>query len=123
MNSIIFKTRNELVKVDINNMIYAEADGNYVYIHMRNGMKLMITMSLQTFESVITKTLERENDRTFIRIGRKYIVDKKYITVINVSKQRLVLTDADRISPISINIPKEALKNIKQKLIEEEAWK
>jgi len=54
----------------------------------------------------------------YIRIGRRYIVDQRYITAINVQKQQLLLTDSDVVKPVILNVPKEALKALKQKLTE-----
>lgn len=122
MKPIIFKTRDELVKVEPDKMVYAEADGNYVYINMRNGQRLMITITLQNFEQLVANAAGKNAGR-FIRIGRRYIVDKRYITAISTLKQQLLLTDSDVIKPIILNVPKEALKTLKQKLTEDDLWK
>lgn len=122
MKPIIFKTRDELVKVEPDKMVYAEADGNYVYINMRNGQRLMITITLQNFEQLVANAAGKNAGR-FIRIGRRYIVDKRYITAISTLKQQLLLTDSDTIKPIILNVPKEALKTLKQKLTEDDLWK
>lgn len=122
MKPIIFKTRDELVKVEPDKMVYAEADGNYVYINMRNGQRLMITITLQNFEQLVANAAGESAGR-FIRIGRRYIVDKRYITAISTLKQQLLLTDSDVVKPIILNVPKEALKTLKQKLTEDDLWK
>lgn len=122
MKPIIFKTRDELVKVEPEKMVYAEADGNYVNVNMRNGQRLMITITLQNFEQLVANSAG-EKAGSFIRIGRRYIVDKRYITAISILKQQLLLTDSDAVRPIILNVPKEALKALKQKLIEEDLWK
>lgn len=122
MKPLIFKTRDELVRVDVDMMVYAEADGNYVYIVMRNGLKLMVTITLQDFEKMVANAAGDEAGR-FIRIGRRYIVDKRYITAISTMKQQLLLTDSNMVKPIMLNVPKEALKTLKQKLTEDDIWK
>lgn len=122
VNPLIFKTRDELIKVDIGMMVYAEADGNYVYIVMRNGLKLMVTITLQNFEQMVANAAEDEAGR-YIRIGRRYIVDKRYITAISTIKQQLLLTDSNMVKPMILNVPKEALKTLKQKLTEDNIWK
>lgn len=122
MKPLIFKTRDELVRVDIDNMVYAEADGNYVYIVMRNGLKLMVTITLQNFEQMVANATGDEAGR-YIRIGRRYIVDKRYITAISTIKQQLLLTDSNTVKPMILNVPKEALKTLKQKLTEDNIWK
>ena len=40
---IIFNTRDELIKVDIDKMIYAMAEDNYVHLFFRNGQSVMVT--------------------------------------------------------------------------------
>ena len=50
MTPIIFNTRDELIKVDIDKMIYAMAEDNYVHMYFRNGQTVMVCMTLQSLE-------------------------------------------------------------------------
>ena len=113
---IIFNTRDELIKVDIDKMIYAMAEDNYVHLFFRNGQSVMVTTTLQSLEQLILSVIAKNKKGVYTRIGRKYIVNNSYIMQINTLKQQLVLSDMDVIKPITLNISKEALKVLKSSI-------
>ena len=115
---IIFNTRDELIKVDIDKMIYAMAEDNYVHLFFRNGQSVMVTTTLQSLEQLILSVIAKNKKGVYTRIGRKYIVNNSYIMQINTLKQQLVLSDMDVIKPITLNISKEALKVLKSSITE-----
>ena len=118
MTPIIFNTRDELVKLDLDKMVYAESDGNFLRMTFLNGQVFTIALTLQKLEDILTHASE-ESDKRYIRIGRHYIVDRRYITHINIMKQLLVLSDLEHLKPISLNVHKEALKRLKNCLTSE----
>lgn len=115
---IIFNTRDELIKVDIDKMIYAMAEDNYVHLFFRNGQSVMVTTTLQSLEQLILSVIAKNKKGVYTRIGRKYIVNNSYIMQINTLKQQLVLSDMDVIKPITLNVSKEALKVLKLTITE-----
>ena len=115
---IIFNTRDELIKVDIDKMIYAMAEDNYVHLFFRNGQSAMVTTTLQSLEQLILRVIAKNQKGVYTRIGRKYIVNNSYIMQINTLKQQLVLSDMDVIKPITLNVSKEALKVLKSTITE-----
>ena len=115
---IIFNTRDELIKVDIDKMIYAMAEDNYVHLFFRNGQSVMVTTTLQSLEQLILSVIAKNKKGVYTRIGRKYIVNNTYIMQINTLKQQLVLSDMDVIKPITLNVSKEALKVLKSTITE-----
>ncbi len=118
MIPIIYKTRDELLKVDLDKLIYVEADSNYVHLHFRNGMSPVVMLSLQQIQDTIQKYGTPDVQGRFIRIGRRFIIDRRYVAQINIPKQHLILTDWDVIQPIRLSVSKEALKSLKQTLSE-----
>lgn len=112
MIPIIFNTRDELVKLDLEKMVYAEADGNFLHITFLNGQVFTIAFTLQKLEDLLEHSM-LDTDNRYIRIGRRYIVDRRYITYINVLKQTLILSDLDRFKPFVLNVHKDALKRLK----------
>ena len=115
---IIFNTRDELIKVDIDKMIYAMAEDNYVHLFFRNGQSVMVTTTLQSLEQLILSVIAKNKKGVYTRIGRKYIVNNSYIMQINTLKQQLVLSDMDVIKPITLNVSKEALNVLKSTITE-----
>lgn len=99
-------------------MIYAMAEGNYVNMYFRNGQRIIICTSLQSLEQMILSVIAKNKRGVFIRIGRRFIVNNNYITHVNVLKQQLVLSDMDVVKPIVLSVSKEALKTLKQAMVE-----
>lgn len=118
MTPILFNTRDELIKVDIDKMVYAMAEDNYVHLYFRNNQSVMVCTTLQSLEQLILNVISRNKKGVYTRIGRRYIVNNDYITQINILKQQLILSDLDAIEPIVLKASKEALKQLKQSIIE-----
>lgn len=118
MIPIIFNTRDELIKVNIEKMVYALAEDNYVQMVFHNGQKALVCTSLNSLEQLILSVLRKEQYGSYTRIGRGLIVNNAYITHINIPKQHLVLSDLDTLKPIVLNVPKAALKVLKTTLLE-----
>lgn len=113
---LYFTTRDELIKVPLQEVIYFEADGNYSSIYFRNGLHSQVLASLTTIENLIKNSFlmsRQQSKPVFIRIGRRFIVNIECIFHINVLKQKLVLSDFRFASSYELNVPKEALKNLK----------
>lgn len=119
MTPILFNTRDELIKVDLDKMIYAEADGNYVYMTFRNRLRIMVTISLLQFARLIESSLNDGNKGMYIRIGRKFIIDRRYIVMISLTKQTITLSDMQTDKPVVLNAPKETLRALKKTLTEQ----
>lgn len=111
--TLYFNTRDEMIKVKLERVAYFESDSNYCHVTFINGARATLLTSLLNIEQLLA---ERFQDSTpmFVRIGKKYIVNRQYIFQINVLRQRLILTDYATPNIIELAISKEALKNLKQ---------
>ena len=89
---LFFNTRDELIKVKLDKVAYFEADANYCHVFFINGAKATLLTSLVNIEKLISESLI-DDTANFIRIGKKHIVNSKYIFHINTQRQRLSLTD------------------------------
>ena len=118
MTPIIFNTRDELIKVDIDKRIYAMAEDNYVHMYFRNGHSVMVCMTLQSLEQLILSVIAKNKKGVYTRISRRYIINNNYIMQINLLKQQLVLSDLDVVKPITLSVSKDALKVLKQTMTE-----
>lgn len=108
---IYFNSRDELLRVNISQIVYFEADGNYTHFVLPNKLKGNIGINLAQTEKALSSRLG-EKSRSFARIGKRYIINLKYIYQINVLKQRLVLSDGVHFA-FQLEVSKEALKNLK----------
>ena len=112
MDTLLFNTRDELIRVSLRHVIYFEADGNYTQIFFENGQKVTILYSLAKLETLLDEKL-RGKKQPFVRIGKRYIINSASVFKINTLKQSLVLTNFDTSNVFTLSVSKEALKNLK----------
>jgi DNA-binding LytR/AlgR family response regulator len=78
-------------KLFSNEILFFEGDINYTWIHFASGKQKMIARTLLYIE-------QKTNTENFIRINRKYLVNRKFI--VEVGNDFVVLTDRT-VLPIS----------------------
>ena len=116
MKYIYFNSRDELVRLSINSIVYFESDGNYTNVITINKLRSTVGMNLGEMEKALASQLGTVST-IFIRIGKRYIVNRTFIYKLNIQKQMLVLSDLMHFA-FQLSISKEALKNMKQLLME-----
>lgn len=116
--TLLFFTTTELICVPSEAVVYVTADGNYSAITMADGSEYVLTLQLGQIERRIAEMVD-EGDNRFIRIGKSLIINREYITFVNPSRQKLVLSDG-RTFRHEVSASREALKALKE-LIEKEA--
>ena len=109
--NLVFSTTTELVRVPAENVVFISADGNYSSIKMADGGEYVLTLQLGQIEKRISEMVE-ENDNRFIRIGKSLIVNHEYITLLNPSRQKMVLSDCSTFRH-ELSASREALKALK----------
>ena len=109
---IFFNTRDELIRVRLERVAYFEADANYCHVVFINGAKATLLTSLVNIEKLLSEQF-KGTASVFIRIGKKVIVNSRFIFQINVQRQKLVLTDFLTPNVLELSISKDALKNLK----------
>lgn len=112
---LILNSRDELLRIDINSIMYFEADGNYTRIITANNLKAVVCMNLARMLALLNARL-CTTVPTFARVGKKHIINLNHIYSIHTLKQQLVLSDG-RSFAYTIPISKEALKELKHIII------
>ena len=107
---IFFNSRDELQRIDVSKIVYFEADGNYTDIVMVNKLRASIGMNLGEMEKAIAAQIG-DDARIFMRIGKRFIINMRYVYSINVLKQQLVLSDYDHFA-FQVSISKDALRKM-----------
>ena len=110
-NHIVFNSRDEFLKVNLDRVVYFEAEGNYTKIVIANGLSGMVLTSLGRIEELLA-TRFREDRGRFARIGKRYVINLSYIFRINVLKQELTLSDQKSFS-FTVPVSRDALKKLK----------
>lgn len=108
-NYVFFNSRDELLRVNLPDVVYFEANGNYTHVITINKLKASVGMSLVKMESVLRAQTKK---LMFIRVGKRFIVNINFIYQLNIPKQRLVLTDYHNFA-YSLPISRDALRQIK----------
>ena len=112
---IFCNSRDELQRIDVSKIVYFEADGNYTDIVMVNKLRASICMNLGEMEKAVAAQIGDEA-RHFMRIGKRFIINMRYVYSINVLKQQLVLSDYDHFA-FQVSISKDALKKMKELML------
>ncbi|WP_430909294.1 LytR/AlgR family response regulator transcription factor [Maribacter sp. 2-571] len=81
--------------IDLKNLIYCKADGNYTLFFMDNGKKIMASNALKHHEKLL-------EPKGFYRINRFYLINVEHIKAIH-KKEAIVLTDGSSINLSSRN--------------------
>ena len=113
---IYINTRDELLRLDCSKVVYMEGDGNYTNIILLNKQKASVCMNLSGVQQLISESL-RERASIFIRVGKRFIVNRNFIYKVQPLRQALTLTDGVNFA-FQLGISKEALKKLKDVLVE-----
>ena len=112
---LYFNSRDRLIRLDIHRIVYFEGDGNYTYIVTANKQKVCITLNLAHTEEALASQLG-ESAKSFMRIGKRFIVNMSYIYQVDIQKQVLMLSDCEHFL-FQMPVSKEALKTVKELVI------
>jgi len=117
---LIIKTRDEFLRLRINDILYLEADRNYTKLLLTEGIQFTFAINLGKIEDMLESQVI-DSKLILIRVGKSYIINKNYILQINLPKQKLLmLTPGGK--PRELVIPKEPLKMLKD-MLEQEGMK
>ena len=108
---LYLNSRDELLRLDINKIVFFEGEGNYTNIVSANKLKGVVCMNLGRIQEVLDEKL-KEHAIIFARVGKRYIVNLNYIYSINILKQKLTLSDGYMFA-YQLDIAKDALKKLK----------
>ena len=114
---LYLNSRDELLRLDINKIVFFEGEGNYTNIVSANKLKGVVCMNLARIQESCTWkycAIEKlkEHSIIFARVGKRYIINLNYIYSINLIKQKLTLSDGYMFA-YQLDIAKEALKKLK----------
>jgi len=114
-NFIIFNSRDQLLRIDLQEIVYFEGDGNLTYIVTPNKIKGTVSMNLSKMEEFLALQYG-EKASIFFRLGKRFIINTSYIYSIHVAKQTLILSDYHNFT-FQLPVSKEALRKMKELLI------
>ena len=111
---LIIKTRDELLRMRISNILYLEADRNYTKLLLTEGIQFTFAINIGKIERMLD-TQASDSGSQLVRVGKSYIINKNYILQINLPKQKLLLLVPGS-KPRELLVPREPLKALKESL-------
>jgi len=117
---LIIKTRDEFLRIRINDILYLEADRNYTKLLLTEGIQFTFAINLGKIEEMLENQV-LNSKLILMRVGKSYIINKNYILQINLPKQKLLMLPPGS-KPRELVIPKEPLKMLKD-ILEQEGMK
>ncbi len=112
-STIIFKTRDELLRLSCNEIVCFKADDNTTIIVLLNGSKYTVCMSLSAIGEMLGKMLGASASR-FARVGKSHIINLALVQHISVPRQRVVLGDGSHSPSFAINVSRESVRALKR---------
>ena len=114
---LIIKTRDELFRIRIGQILYFEADRNYTKLLLSSGIQFTFAINIGKIEEILGKQVEGVG-KILMRVGKSHIINKNHILQINLPKQRLLLlTEEGKAKEVVIS--KDPLKVLKESLEKE----
>ena len=114
-NFIIFNSRDQLLRLDLMEIVYFEGDGNLTYIVTPNKIKGTVSMNLSKMEEFLALQYGKEASN-FFRLGKRFIINTRFVYSIQVAKQKLILSDYHNFA-FQLPVSKEALRKMKELLL------
>ena len=111
---LIIKTRDELLRMRISNILYLEADRNYTKLLLTEGIQFTFAINIGKIERMLD-TQASDSGSQLVRVGKSYIINKNYILQITLPKQKLLLLVPGS-KPRELIVPREPLKALKESL-------
>ena len=112
INTLIFSTTNELIRIYPERIVYISSDGNYSVMVLHDKTEHLFSFNLSHFQQILEEQMKAEAS-VFIRIGKSLIINQRYIYKINIGKQTLVMADMKLAHSFTLSASKEALRKLK----------
>lgn len=105
MDIIYFSTRDELTKVNVADVMYIKADGNYAVVHFKSGRTTSLLSSMQS----IWHLLESSRMGMFVLAGRSHIINIRYVCQLNSLHKTVLVADDSTRERALLHVPKDSI--------------
>ena len=89
---LVISKGTELLRVPMSRLVYIAADGNYSTVVTQDGQKALVSYQLGQIEDLIGDQFGEEGNQ-FVRLGRGLIINIDFVYSIDISRQRIILSD------------------------------
>ena len=112
---VYFTTRDELIRVHLDDVIFFESNGNYIKMVSTGS----IVSNLLTSMTSLADVFNAIESVKFVRVGKSHYINTKYLYLINILRKQLLLRDSPGLPLISLSVSKESLRELKQSIGEQ----
>lgn len=109
---LCINSRDELIIINLDEVACFNADGNYTVIHYIEGQKTTANIGLSKMEKLVSAAYPTGQASPFVRLGRSFLINQRYLCHIDTQKQKLVLSNYKK-ATLTINVTKNLLKAYK----------
>ncbi|MBR1699678.1 MAG: LytTR family transcriptional regulator DNA-binding domain-containing protein [Bacteroidales bacterium] len=89
---LVISKGTEMLRVPASRLVYVSADGNYANVVTQDNKTQIVSFQLGQVEDMIGDQLGDEGGN-FVRLGRGLIINTDFVYLIDIAKQRLILSD------------------------------
>ncbi|MCY1719766.1 LytTR family DNA-binding domain-containing protein [Prolixibacteraceae bacterium Z1-6] len=100
---VLLKTAEGHHYVSVENVLYLEADSNYTNLVLKDGKRLLSSVNLGRIHNQFPK-------EEFVRISRKHIINKNYLTFMNFCKHYCLVSDNGEEYKLEVSLKMKDLK-------------
>ena len=111
MAELNFNTRDELIAIDLDLLAVLQANGSYTRIVYITKREYTLSINISKLEEALTAY--RKDGYKFLRLGRSVIINHRFLSRIQLTKQQLVLSDGVT-HDLRVRIPKQILRQYKE---------
>lgn len=111
---LTLSTSGDLLRVAADELVYAEADGNYTTLVLADGDRRLVTLQLGQLERMIAQQMPQAS-QGYVRIGKSLIVRLEGVRYVHPGKGLLELRNPAG-SKYELTASREALKALKEML-------
>lgn len=104
-SEIMVSHNDYMVKLNVSDILYIEAEVNYVYIYVNDGRKMLVARTLKSFEEILDKNI-------FLRIHKSYIVNKSFIKKAIKKEQYFIILNNEQELPLARRRAKSILNTL-----------
>lgn len=111
---LILNSRDEIMSINLDEVVYFLADGNFTRIVFDNKLILTVGISMAKMEKILAEFIMKSQSQVkMMRAGKSHIINVSKIVQINVLKQQVLLSGGTGIM-FTVNISRDAAKQLKQ---------
>ena len=92
MEILVISRGTEMLCVPVDRLVYVSSDGNYSTVVTQDNRRQTVSYQLGQIEDLIEEQLGDAGSR-FTRLGRGLIVNVDFVHFVDITKQRLILSD------------------------------